>query len=218
MTLDRWLEAKKGDNRDALVGFEHVNRYFDPTRGRMAAKILPGEYYVTRSDEYVLTTLGSCVSACIWDELGGVGGMNHFMLPTHGLDRERHAEIAKATEAARYGTFAMEHLINEILKHGGARGRLRIKIVGGGRVLRAATDIGARNIEFVRDYIVNERLALCGEHVGGLWPRKVCFHPLSGAAKVKELQNTANSTILARETRYAIEIDRQPAGGAVELF
>ena len=218
MSLDRWLEAKKGEKRNSLAGFEHVNRYFDPTRGRMAAKILPGEYYVTRSDEYILTTLGSCVSACIWDPAGGVGGMNHFMLPEHGLDRERHAEISKATEAARYGTYAMEHLINEILKHGGARERLQIKIVGGGRVLRAATDIGARNIEFVRDYIKNEGLRLCGEHVGGLWPRKVCFHALSGGAKVKELMNTANSTILVRETRYAREIDKQPAGGEVELF
>jgi chemotaxis protein CheD len=218
MSLDRWLEQKNDKGRNTVRGFEHVNRYFDPTRRRMAAKILPGEYYVTRSDEFILTTLGSCVSACIWDEAGGVGGMNHFMLPTHGLDHERHAEIAKATEAARYGTYAMEHLINEILKHGGSRDRLQIKIVGGGKVLRADTDIGARNIEFVRDYIKNEGLRIKGEHVGGLWPRKVCFHPLTGAAKVKELMNTANSTILVRETRYAREIDRQPAGGEVELF
>jgi|LNFM01.1.fsa_nt_gb chemotaxis protein CheD len=202
----------------ALPGFEHVSRYFDPTRQLMTAKILPGELYVTTSDEAVVTVLGSCVSACIWDKTSGVGGMNHFMLPA-SADQSRIADFANASEAARYGTYAMEHLINSILKNGGRRQSLQIKIVGGGRVLKGATDIGLRNIEFVREFIRNEGLLLVGEHVAGVLPRKVWFQPSTGRALVKELKSTATTTIADREQQYATRIVGDTnKGGDIELF
>lgn len=64
-----------------LPGFEHINRYWDSVHQAAAAKLLPGEYYVTVEDEIIVTVLGSCVSACIRDPIRGIGGMNHFMLP-----------------------------------------------------------------------------------------------------------------------------------------
>ena len=200
-----------------LRGFEHVNRYYDPHRDAMTAKILPGEFYVTKQDEYIMTVLGSCVSACIWDPDRRVGGMNHFMLPETN-DQTRLISFATASEAARYGTFAMEHLINEVMKHGARRASLLIKIVGGGRVLAGATDVGARNINFVRDFIRNENLRLVGEHVGGFLPRKVSFHPLTGRAQVKELRSMANPTIVDRERAYQTQLRSDAKGGDVELF
>lgn len=201
----------------ALPGFEHVSRYYDPPHAMMTAKILPGELYVTTQDEAIVTVLGSCVSACIWDRTAGIGGMNHFMLPA-SADQSRVADFAHASEAARYGTFAMEALINAILKYGGRRSALQIKIVGGGRVLRGATEVGQRNIEFVREFIVNEGLTLGGEHVGGVLPRKVWFHPLTGRARVKELKSTATSTVADREQQYATRIGSDAKGGDIELF
>lgn len=201
----------------ALPGFDHIGRFYDPVHHMMTAKILPGELYVTTHDEAIVTVLGSCVSACIWDRRAGIGGMNHFMLPTTG-DQTRVADFAHASEAARYGTFAMEALINAILKFGGRRAALQIKIVGGGCVLRGATDVGARNIEFVREFIRNEGLDVVGEHVGGVLPRKVWFHPLSGRALVKELKSTATSTVANRERQYATQIGNESKGGDIELF
>jgi len=200
-----------------LPGFEHIGRYFDPTHRLVTAKILPGELYVTTQDEAIVTVLGSCVSACIWDRTAGIGGMNHFMLPATA-DASRVADFAHASEAARYGTFAMEALINAILKFGGRRAALQIKIVGGGRVLRGATDVGDRNIEFVREFIRNEGLNVVGEHVGGVLPRKVWFHPLSGRALVKELKSTATTTVANREQQYASQLGQDSKGGDIELF
>ena len=200
-----------------LPGYEHVSRYFDTTHQLMTAKILPGELYVTNHNEAVVTVLGSCVSACIWDRAAGIGGMNHFMLPASG-DQARVADFAHASEAARYGTFAMEALINGILKFGGRRSALQIKIVGGGRVLRGATDVGERNIEFVREFIRNEGLNLVGEHVGGVLPRKVWFHPPSGRALVKELKSTATTTVASREQQYASQIRNETKCDDIELF
>lgn len=202
----------------ALPGFGHVNRYYDSTRGCVAAKILPGEFYVTREAEVILTVLGSCVSACIWDPQALVGGMNHFMLPASGEREPGGNQIASASDGARYGTVAMEHLINALLKHGGRRERLLVKVVGGGRVLAGATDVGARNIAFVREFIRNEKLRLVGEHLGSVFPRKVCFDPMSGRAQVKELGSVRNETVARRELEYQSSLSGATTGGEIELF
>jgi chemotaxis protein CheD len=202
----------------ALPGFRHVSRYFDPNRAKIAAKILPGEYYVTRESEVIVTVLGSCVSACIWDPAGRVGGMNHFMLPESGDRDVRGDQIAAATDGARYGSVAMEQLINALLKHGGCRERLRVKIVGGGRVLAGATDVGARNIAFVREFIRNENLTLVGEHLGSIFPRKVCFDPLNGRAQVQEIRSMPKATFFRREREYQAHLVQITSGGAIELF
>src|SRR4051812_20226367 len=132
-----------------LPGFEQLQRFWEPDTHRWTVKILPGEYYVTRSDEAITTVLGSCISACIRDPVVNVGGMNHFMLPEDNSVRSPGSNEAPML-ATRYGSYAMESLINDLLKLGARRGRLEIKIFGGGRVLSAMTDIGARNISFVK--------------------------------------------------------------------
>lgn len=200
-----------------LPGFEHVNRYWDHTNQTHAAKILPGEYYVTQHDELIATVLGSCISVCVRDRVLGIGGMNHFMLPV-GADRDESCTSTSISAATRYGNFAMEHLINAILKHGGSRKHLEIKVFGGGRILAGMTDIGRRNIEFIRDYLATEGLKAVAEDLGEVFPRKVLYHPKSGRARVKRLRALHNDTIVQRETQYLRELERQPIEGGVELF
>ena len=199
-----------------LAEFAHIRKNHDSKLGATVAKILPGEYYATGENEYITTTLGSCVSACLWDPLVRFGGMNHFMLPDAGEGRIGFG--GAASDAARYGSFAMEHLINAILKAGGRRERLKAKIVGGGNVLQIATNIGGRNIEFVREYLTNEGIQIVGEDVGGRHGRQVRFHPLSGAAAVKPLASTESRGLIAEEGSYKTTIERKPAAGEVELF
>lgn len=198
--------------------FAHIRRAFDGKLGAVVAKILPGEYYATGDNEYITTTLGSCVSACIWDPFVHFGGMNHFMLPD--CDDAKVADFASggASDSARYGSFAMEHLINVILKAGGRRERLQAKIVGGGHVLQITTNIGERNIEFVRNYLRNEGINIVGEDVGGRCGRQVRFHPQSGNAAVRPLASTENRGIVDLEGSYRRTIVQQPAAGEVELF
>lgn len=199
--------------------FAHIRRSPDARLGAPVARILPGEYYATGADEYIATTLGSCVSACLWDPLANFGGMNHFMLPDAGDARRTTGSVLNGgSEATRYGSFAMEHLINAILKAGGRRQNLRAKIVGGGNVLRIATDIGPRNICFVREYLHREGIQIVGEDVGGDCGRQVRFHPLSGMAQVKPLASIERRGVLAEEGSYRTHIIRTPVSGDVELF
>ena len=201
----------------SLPQFEHIRRYWDPIHEVFAAKLLPGEYYVTQHDEMICTVLGSCVSACVRDRVTGLGGMNHFMLP---LDRSLgdSAWTDASSAATRYGNVAMERLINDLLKAGARRNNLEFKLVGGGKVLAAMTDVGQANIEFVRAYMRTEGFDVVGEDLGDVYPRKVHFHPDSGRVRVKKLLSTRNDTIYARERTYQQTVNAAPQSGGVELF
>ena len=191
-----------------LPGFEDVSRYWDPVHMIFAAKILPGEFYVTREQEMIVTVLGSCISACVRDPETGVGGMNHFMLPVS--QNESHGTWGGGEPGKdytmRYGDFAMKRLINEIIKNGGRRENLEVKIIGGGRILAQMTDVGSRNIDFAHQFIRDTGLRLANEDTGGIYPRKVYYFPQEGKVRVKKLRTLHNNTIIERETEYMHEL------------
>ena len=202
----------------ALPGFEHLQRFWEPDTERWTAKILPGEYYVTRADEAITTVLGSCISACIRDPKLGVGGMNHFMLPEDNSTAGNSWLDPGVALATRYGLYAMESLINDLLKLGAARNRLEMKLFGGGRILTSLTDVGRRNIDFVRAYARMEGYAIAAEDLGGTQPRKVVYFPAAGRVKVRRLRPIENRSIADREQIYMSSIGKQSDGGDVELF
>jgi len=197
-----------------LQGFEHVKRFWDPKRSRVTAKVLPGEFYVSKNDELISTVLGSCIAACVYDEGLGIGGMNHFMLPVEkGCDPSNAHSLN-----CRYGNWAMEFLINEILKNGAAKRNLKVKLFGGGKIIRSMTDIGLGNIRFARAYLQEEGLELASHDVGGPWPRKVIFSPQTGKVQVKKLREMHSATIEKREVRYLHNIEEQDSKTDIELF
>jgi chemotaxis protein CheD len=183
--------------------------FYDSHFKNDAVKILPGEYFVHDEDMLIMTTLGSCIAACLWDRHAKVGGMNHFMLPEG------------SGESGRYGSYAMELLINELLKKGAARGNLEAKIFGGGAVISGMNtiNVGERNTNFVMDYLKTERIPIVSKDVMDIYPRKVCFLPNSGKAMVKRLAPT-NIEALAAQDRAAFQRSQPAAtgGGSVDLF
>jgi len=204
--------------KSLIPGYEHVNRYWDQENRIVAAKLMPGEYYVTNQDEMITTVLGSCVAACIRDVITGVGGMNHFMLPETTENRLNARDEAVVGNASRYGNYAMEHLINSILKNGGKRKNLEVKLFGGGKIIATLGDVGARNIKFVLDYVDTEALKLVSQDLGDIYPRKVNFFPMTGRVRMKKIKDLHNQTIFMREKQYSSSIKNAPVEGSVELF
>jgi len=202
----------------SVEGFKAIKRYWDKNNNIVAAKLLPGQYYVTKENELITTVLGSCISACIRDPISGIGGMNHFMLPDTTKDRLRDGDESVVGNATRYGNYAMEHLINTILSNGGKRKNLEVKLFGGGKIIPTMSDVGARNIEFVLDYIDAEALCLLAQDIGDIYPRKVNFYPLTGKVKMKKIQDIHNETLAIRERRYGNNINNIPVESEVELF
>lgn len=194
---------------------EHLagNRYFDPIFATDAVKVLPGEYFVTSSDMALVTVLGSCVSACIRDRESGIGGMNHFMLADC-------AENSPDSASARYGIYAMEVLINHLLKLGARRDNLVAKVFGGGRVMDSlpSSHIGERNAAFVLEFLHTEKIAVLAQDLLDMHPRKVYFFPASGRVLVKTLMRLHNDTVQRREREYAARLTETPISGAIDLF
>jgi len=183
--------------------------FYDAHFKNAAVKILPGEYFVDTDDLLVMTTLGSCIAACLWDRTARIGGMNHFMLPEGNGD------------SGRYGSFAMELLINEMMKRGASKSRMEAKIFGGGAVISGmnSINVGERNTNFVIDYLKLERIPIVSKDVMDVYPRKVCFLPASGKAMVKRLAPT-NTEALAQQDKAAIQKVQPVAsgGGSIDLF
>ena len=200
-----------------IAGFGHFQRYWDRENSRWTVKILPGEYYVTRGDEAISTVLGSCVSACIRDPMLGIGGMNHFMLPEEAARAAPGASGPAAGLATRYGSYAMESLMHDLLKLGAARERLEIKLFGGGRILTGMTDVGKRNIEFIRSYMSLEGYRVAAADLGGTQPRKLVYFPASGRARLRKLRPVENRIVSHHEQLYLASLARQLAEGELEL-
>jgi len=198
--------------------FEEIlapNQYFDRNFDMQAAKLLPGEYYTTGRDMLLVTVLGSCVAACIRDRVSGIGGMNHFMLPESGQDQGN-----PLSKSARYGTYAMEILLNQLLKMGAKRANLEAKVFGGGSVLRGfvVANVGERNAKFVLEYLEIEKIKVVAEDLLDIYPRKVYYFPKTGKVLVKKLRRVHNDTIVEREQEYSTRLQYSKMEGDVNLF
>jgi chemotaxis protein CheD len=204
----RLLQLKAAPRRSGEASFF----FFDAHFKNEAVKVLPGEFFVHDEDILILTTLGSCIAACLWDRDRRIGGMNHFMLPEGA---------ANGADAGRYGSFAMELLINEMMKRGASRGSMEAKVFGGGAVISgmSSINVGERNTQFVLDYLRTERIPVVSKDVLDVYPRKVCFLPASGKAMVKRLASTNTDSLVAQERAAAQRaVPATAAGGSIDLF
>ena len=200
-----WLERlKKAPRKSGEASFFFFDSHFKSP----AVKVLPGEYFVESEDVLIQTTLGSCIAACLWDRTAQVGGMNHFMLPEG------------TGESGRYGLFAMELLINEMMKKGASKGRMEAKVFGGGAVIAGmnSINIGERNTNFVLDFLKTERIPVVSKDVMDVFPRKVCYLPKSGKAMVKRLAAATESIIAQDKGAVQKVVPVASSGGSIDLF
>jgi chemotaxis protein CheD len=205
--VSRVDELKARPRKPGEASFFYADHHFQYD----AVKVLPGEYYVSNEDIVVMTVLGSCIAACIWDGRARTGGMNHFMLPDGDM----------TDGSGRYGSYAMELLINEMLKLGARRESMQAKVFGGGQVMAGFTtmNVGERNTKFVLDYLSTERIPVVSQDVLDIHPRKVCFFPVTGKALVKRLAHAHPETLAVEERRgNAATVAKSTSGGSVDLF
>jgi chemotaxis protein CheD len=190
-------------------------RIFSQHAGAHVVRLLPGETYTTvKRDEAIVTVLGSCVSACIRDPRTGLGGMNHFMLPESSTGQWGD----EVSAAMRYGNYAMEELINEVLKSGCGRKNLEIKLFGGANFTQGVTMIGTKNGEFALRYLNNEGLRPVAMDLGGNLGRRIEYHPATGKVVRLFLRGTGKDQVVEEERRYGAVLRSKPVEGDVQLF
>jgi chemotaxis protein CheD len=189
-------------------------RFFDAATAVWMMKVFPGEFYLTKeTNEVLVTVLGSCVSACIRDPVAGVGGMNHFMLPQHGS-----GAWGNDLKSTRFGNFAMEKLLNELIKAGCVRERMEIKVFGGGNVTDTSNAVGSDNAEFVLSYLKAEGLRCAATDLGGTLPRRIHYYPATGRVVRRLLGVSERYSIDREEDDYGSRLQQQQPAGEIELF
>lgn len=192
-----------------FVGFEHFVPVWQERWQRFMVKVKPGEFYVAPPSMAITTVLGSCISACIRDPELGIGGINHFMLPEEGEKKER-------LSSASYGAFAMEQLINSLLKLGCRRDTLEIKLAGGANMFNSGYRVGDLNVQFIHDYLSQEGFRIFAEDVGGEQARRLIYLPDQGRMLIKRMDKVAG--VISEEKAYRAQTREQSAHQDVELF
>lgn len=201
------MDVKKLQNASDMPKFSefsHIKRFWMPQHNSYGVKVVAGDFYVSNQDELITTVLGSCVTVCIRDPIAGVGGINHFLLP------DANCDLLSASN--RYGVFAMEQLINSIIKHGGKRENFEIKLVGGGNMIAGVNDIGKSNIEFVKSFMRTEGYPIVAQDLGGTQPRKIVYSVNTGKLLVNKLKSQHQDRYLAKE----LEQQRNQMVNAIE--
>lgn len=194
-----------------LHGFDHLDHYWDAELEHYATKIDTGQYYVTRDDEAIVTVVGCCVCVCVRDPVAQVGGMNHFLLPLSAA-----GELDSS--ASSYGIFAMEELINGVLKFSRQKHRLEVKLFGGAGLSVALRGVGEANVDFLKRFLVEERISSHGGDLGGNQIRKVCYFPMSGRVQLKRLDPAGNPKVETREQKFLADLRTSRVSGDIEFF
>jgi chemotaxis protein CheD len=185
-----------------------MSQYWEPRLNAYVVQVLPGELHVTEEDVVITTVLGSCVSACLRDVTRGIGGINHFMLP--------NVLRGDVGDSARYGVYALECLVNQVLAGVGKRKHLEVKVFGGGRVIDSGGDIGRSNIELVRKFFAAEAIPITSEDLGEQFARRVRYWPRSGRVQVQRIPMSHARKVVATEKQIARQMTAGP--GSIELF
>ncbi len=210
------IPIRRTDSENNQVGGfdDGIKRYYDQNMELTVVKLMTGDcYYTNESREMLVTILGSCVSVCLTDPLLKFGGMNHILLPGEGTGSDQQ-------NSTRFGAFAMEELINGLLKLGAQKARMKAKIFGGGNVINNSTMIGERNIAFVKEFLHQEGIQIVSEDVGGDIARRLHYFPDTGKAMLRKLRRKEDYVILEKEKEYQSKIkrDEKEKTPDVELF
>lgn len=144
-----------------------------------------GQVHVSAQAQSVVMILGSCVGACVWDPVHHIGGATHYLLPEWD---------GRGTASPRYGTIAIETLLQKLVEAGAKREQLVAKVFGGGclfdsmRGSEARKDsLGERNVETAMTALAKERIPIVYADVRKNRGQRIVFHTDTGESLVTNL-------------------------------
>jgi chemotaxis receptor (MCP) glutamine deamidase CheD len=105
--------------------------------------LMQGDICFSAEPKILVTVLGSCVAVCLWDKVRGIGGMNHFVLPSD----------PNGEKSTRYGDVSIDELEAGLLRLGCRMADLQAKVFGGAAVLPfgGGQTVGSNNVQLALD-------------------------------------------------------------------
>lgn len=216
MTDKREIPIRRTDKEKVQVGdlYDGIKRYYDQNMEMTVIKLITGDcYWTSAKREMIVTILGSCISVCLYDPKLKIGGMNHILLP-YGDDDNKQGNT-------RFGSYAMEELINGLLKIGARKNKLKAKIFGGSDIMKNSSRIGDKNVKFAKEYLSNEGIELVSFDVGGDDARRLHFFPDTGKAMIRKLRRKEDMVIIEKENEYKnilVHKVKEESKASVDLF
>jgi chemotaxis protein CheD len=167
------LDSAAPRNADVSEG-DHNNSYF----------LHAGQVYVSSKPQTVVMILGSCVGVCLWDAVHSVGGATHFLLPSWD---------GRGAASPRYGSIAIEVLLQKLMESGARREHLAAKVFGGGclfdsmRASEAKESLGQRNVEAAIAALAKSRVPVVLAETGRERGQRIVFNTATGESLVRNL-------------------------------
>ena len=144
-----------------------------------------GQVFVSAEPKSIVLILGSCVGVCIWDEVNGIGGATHFLLPSWD---------GAGVASPRYGNVAISILVQKLMEAGASRGQLRAKVFGGGCLFDSMREsssrkdhLGSRNVEIALETLTKAQIPVVSTVVGADRGQRIVFRTNTGDAEIKVL-------------------------------
>jgi chemotaxis protein CheD len=179
-----------------------VLRLWDREHRRWSARILPGQEFVTRHDEFISAVVGSSIAVCLRDPAERVGGMRLVMLPASGSQEGASKGMKADLTALRNCHGELTHLIGELTKVGASRERLKARIFGGMRGIEGVAEAAAMTTVCVRQFLRDQGIPVVGERLGDTHPRLISFSPTTGTVAIKRLASRYAAIVSSKEMQY----------------
>ncbi|MCL2665114.1 MAG: chemotaxis protein CheD [Defluviitaleaceae bacterium] len=135
----------------------------------------------------VLTTLGlgSCVGIALYDSVTKIAGLAHIMLPDS-------KQIQNNTNVAKFADTAMVKMIQDMIKLGAGKDRLKAKIAGGAQMFAYNSTnenmrIGDRNVEATKKLLSLLHIPLLASETGENFGRTVELYADDGRFYIKTI-------------------------------
>lgn len=201
-------------SKEMASQFSNIEQSWDHNLERNVWTIHPGDYCIINNNDVLCTVLGTCIAVTILDVKNHITGMNHFLLPD-----DNGKANSKDSYSARYGCWAMEHLINDMIKYGAERKHMEFKYFGASRLLKMkSVDVAGKNIAFIENFMKEEGIRVRSKDVGGSSPRKIFIFPDTGKVLVKKLSANKSKDLEKEEKTYFDSINENHEEGDVDIF
>lgn len=152
----------------------------------------PGEYYISREPEIVITILGSCISVVLYSRRHNICGITHSLLPKCSYDP---AYCRNCDESFRYVDCSIIRLIQLFNEKGISTSDMEAKLFGGAGLISrnpGIDNVGSQNIDSALATLSKEGIKIVARDTGGTRGRKMILYSHTREVLINKLNGNKN--------------------------
>lgn len=163
----------------------------------------PGQCHCTDDrDVMLVASVGAGVVLSIQDTDLGFGGLAYLMLQNEIINYFPNMQSMPRELQEKADAPFME-CIGMMKRHGAAKGRLRIRMIGASNLPNDKNDMATKNYIYFKEKLIRMGIKIDSEDVGGAYVRRLHYFPRTGRAVRRILKRQSDiQTIVTQEDLY----------------